>query len=291
MNPDGAALGNLRTNAAGANLNREWQNPSVARSPEVFFVREKMHETGVDVFLDIHGDESIPYIFVAGTEGVPNYTNRIAALETLFKTAFQAASPDFQTVHGYEKDHFGEANLTLATNYVGNTFGAGGGGRIASRECITRERQPETANLVFRLPLIEGKTAMPRKPTKDAIVIAVIYLSFMLWMAVRVWFDAQTNANVNKINILRILLMGASGFLSLLYVDWALPPQFTPLHRLSWFGRIWRIVVAVLAILIGSVFILGGLFRIWQQPPTSSLVFMTLSTAILYAGIQMLRAR
>ena len=131
---------------------------------------------------------------------------------------------------------------------------------------------------------------MPRKPTKDAIVIAVIYLSFMLWMAVRVWFDAQTNANVNKINILRILLMGASGFLSLLYVDWALPPQFTPLHRLSWFGRIWRIVVAVLAILIGSVFILGGLFRIWQQPSASSLVFMTLSTAILYAGLRMLRA-
>lgn len=132
---------------------------------------------------------------------------------------------------------------------------------------------------------------MPRKPTKDAIVIAVIYLSFMLWMAVRVWFDAQTNANVNKINILRILLMGASGFLSLLYVDWALPPQFTPLHQLSLFGKIWRIVIAVLAILIGSVFILAGLFRIWHQPSASSLVFLTLFTAVLYVGIRMLRAR
>ena len=132
---------------------------------------------------------------------------------------------------------------------------------------------------------------MPRKPTKDAIVIAVIYLSFMLWMAIRVWFDAQTNANVNKINILRILLMGASGFLSLLYVDWALPPQFTPLHQLSLFGKIWRIVIAVLAILIGSVFILAGLFRIWHQPSASSLVFLTLFTAVLYVGIRMLRAR
>lgn len=28
MNPDGAVAGNLRTNAAGANLNREWQTPS-----------------------------------------------------------------------------------------------------------------------------------------------------------------------------------------------------------------------------------------------------------------------
>lgn len=122
MNPDGSSLGNLRTNAAGANLNREWQTPSVERSPEVYYVREKMHEIGVDMFLDIHGDESIPYIFVSGTEGVPSYNSRIAELETLFKNAFQAASPDFQDVHGYEKDHFGEANMTLATNYVGDTF-------------------------------------------------------------------------------------------------------------------------------------------------------------------------
>ncbi|MDO4434468.1 MAG: M14-type cytosolic carboxypeptidase [Alysiella sp.] len=122
MNPDGSVLGNLRTNAAGANLNREWLEPNTEKSPEVYYVREKMHETGVDVFLDIHGDEAIPYNFVAGTEGVPNYNKRIAALEKLFKTAFQAASPDFQDVHGYEKDAAGQANLSLATNYVGNTF-------------------------------------------------------------------------------------------------------------------------------------------------------------------------
>nr|WP_314229577.1 hypothetical protein [uncultured Kingella sp.] len=132
---------------------------------------------------------------------------------------------------------------------------------------------------------------MSRKPTKDAIVIAVIYLSFMLWMAVSVWFDAQTNTNVNKINVLRILLMGASGFLSLLYVDWAFPPQFTPLHQLSWFGKIWRIVVAVLAILFGGVLTVTGLYRIGHQPSVSSSVFLTLCAAILYAGIRMLRAR
>lgn len=50
MNPDGSALGNLRTNAAGANLNREWENPTLEKSPEVFFVRGKMLETGVDLF-------------------------------------------------------------------------------------------------------------------------------------------------------------------------------------------------------------------------------------------------
>lgn len=122
MNPDGSFLGNLRTNAAGANLNREWQNPTVERSPEVYFVREKMHETGVDLFLDVHGDESIPYIFVAGTEGVPSYNSRIADLETQFKAALKNASPDFQDEHGYEKDAPNQANMTMATAYVGHTF-------------------------------------------------------------------------------------------------------------------------------------------------------------------------
>ena len=37
--------------------------------------------------------------------------------------AFQAASPDFQDQHGYEKDQPGQANLNMATAYVGNTFG------------------------------------------------------------------------------------------------------------------------------------------------------------------------
>ena len=35
MNPDGAAAGNLRTNSVGANLNREWADPSEGQSPEV----------------------------------------------------------------------------------------------------------------------------------------------------------------------------------------------------------------------------------------------------------------
>ncbi len=53
MNPDGSARGHLRLNAIGVNLNREWQTPSLEKSPEVFYVREKMLATGVDMFLDI----------------------------------------------------------------------------------------------------------------------------------------------------------------------------------------------------------------------------------------------
>ncbi len=62
-------------------------------------------------------------MFVAGTEGVPAYNERIAALEAQFKAAFAAASPDFQDEHGYEKDAPGQANLSMATAWVGENFG------------------------------------------------------------------------------------------------------------------------------------------------------------------------
>lgn len=123
MNPDGAALGNQRTNAAGTDLNREWQNPSPESSPEVYAVRQKMHETGVDLFLDIHGEEALPYVFAAGCEGNPSYDARLAALEAAFKTALRQASPDFQDEHGYPKTAPGQANLAIAKSYVGETFG------------------------------------------------------------------------------------------------------------------------------------------------------------------------
>jgi murein tripeptide amidase MpaA len=81
-----------------------------------------MLETGVDLFLDIHGDESLPYVFVAGTEGVPSYTDAIRQLEDKFKHYLMVSNPDFQDEVGYEKDAPGSANLSLATNWVGENF-------------------------------------------------------------------------------------------------------------------------------------------------------------------------
>lgn len=122
MNPDGAVRGNLRTNAAGANLNREWHSPSLEKSPEVFLVRQKMREVGVDLNLDVHGDEGLPYNFCVGTEGNPGYTPRLEALENSFRAAWLASSPDFQTAQGYSRSQPGQANLSLATNWVGQNF-------------------------------------------------------------------------------------------------------------------------------------------------------------------------
>ena len=122
MNPDGSVRGNLRTNAAGANLNREWQNPTLDYSPEVYLVRQKMLETGLDMFLDIHGDENLPYNFVAGAEGVPSYNDHMQQLEHDFKAALLAVTPEFQVKYGYDKDAPGQANLTVATSWVAEQF-------------------------------------------------------------------------------------------------------------------------------------------------------------------------
>lgn len=122
MNPDGSARGHLRTNAKGVNLNREWQTPTMENSPEVYLVREKMLATGVDMHLDIHGDEALPFNFVAGSEGVPSYNERIKGLEDKFKNVLLAITPEFQDDKGYDKDEPGQANLTVAANWVGEQF-------------------------------------------------------------------------------------------------------------------------------------------------------------------------
>jgi len=123
MNPDGAVRGNLRTNAAGRNLNREWRAPDPAASPEVLLVREEMERTGCGLFLDIHGDEALPYVFFSTAEEVPGFSAEAAARQAVFIDAFAAASPDFQREHGYQPGRFGEELLGLASKWVAHRFG------------------------------------------------------------------------------------------------------------------------------------------------------------------------
>jgi murein tripeptide amidase MpaA len=122
MNPDGSVRGNLRTNAAGANLNREWMTPSVETSPEVLYVRNKMHEVGCDMFFDIHGDEALPYVFVAGNQMIEGINPDVIAKQKEFIAHFMEASPDFQDEVGYPDNKYTADMLTLASKYVGHTF-------------------------------------------------------------------------------------------------------------------------------------------------------------------------
>ncbi len=122
MNPDGSVRGNLRTNAFGANLNREWMTPTLERSPEVLCVKNKLHEIGCDMFFDIHGDEALPYNFVAGSEMLEGFTPEQAAEQQAFIDFFKLVTPDFQDKVGYPASKYNEDMLTLASKYVGHHF-------------------------------------------------------------------------------------------------------------------------------------------------------------------------
>jgi len=123
MNPDGSVRGNLRASATGANLNREWMQPDALRSPEVLAVRTKMEQTGCAFFLDVHGDETLPFVFVAGSEMLPSYSDTQARLQQRFVEQFKLAAPDFQTEHGYPTDKYSADALKLASKWVGQAFG------------------------------------------------------------------------------------------------------------------------------------------------------------------------
>ena len=115
MNPDGSRRGHLRTNAVGRNLNREWMNPSIESAPEVFLAKKAMMLTGVDFFLDIHGDESLPYCFIAGTEGLTSWTATHQTQLNYYRERLATLNPDFQTYYGYPAKNPGEANMSMST--------------------------------------------------------------------------------------------------------------------------------------------------------------------------------
>ena len=134
MNPDGAVRGHLRTNACGANLNREWAStgeegsddyyeaPTLERSPEVYHVLRKMDETGVDAFLDVHGDEALPFNFLAGSEGCTNWDSRLKALHGAFLASYERANSDMQRKISYEPDEPNHALTNICSNQIGLRF-------------------------------------------------------------------------------------------------------------------------------------------------------------------------
>ncbi|WP_092483130.1 M14 family metallopeptidase [Candidatus Ichthyocystis hellenicum] len=126
MNPDGSVHGNLRTNSAGKNLNREWLNPSTDGSPEVMCVRNHIHEIGVDCFFDVHGDESIPYVFtdpcLENSEG-KGATEIMTEMEHHLLRNLEKHCTDFQFRIGYQPGHYTKKEImSMARGYVQETF-------------------------------------------------------------------------------------------------------------------------------------------------------------------------
>jgi len=130
MCPDGAVRGHLRTNAGGQNLNREWaptgdpsspdyyDAPTLERSPEVYHILQKMDQTGCDVFLDIHGDEALPFNFLAGSEGCPNWSTRLQHLHGALLAAYSRDNSDMQIPISYEPEEVGEGRMNVCSNQI-----------------------------------------------------------------------------------------------------------------------------------------------------------------------------
>lgn len=124
MNPDGSRRGHLRTNAVGSNLNREWDNPTVEKSPEVLCVKQKIESTGLAFGLDVHGDEALPYNFIAGTEGIPSWNEARQQQLNLYKQTLANLNPDFQIKHGYPANSAGNANMSYCSNSLAENYAA-----------------------------------------------------------------------------------------------------------------------------------------------------------------------
>lgn len=142
INPDGSCRGYLRTNAAGQNLNREWcpspapaaddgaegaaadpyAAPTLARSPEVHHLLQRMDATGCDAFLDVHGDEELPFNFLAGSEGTSVWSPRLEGLHGAFLAAYARANGDMQAAVSYEPDAPGAGMSHVCSNQIAERF-------------------------------------------------------------------------------------------------------------------------------------------------------------------------
>jgi murein tripeptide amidase MpaA len=125
MNPDGSFNGYHRYNAGFIDLNRAWSNTTVEKSPEVWYVRERMRQTGVDFCYDIHADESNHYPWPVRPVGIPSWSPKQADLLKRFEAALLRAAPEY-TPHLPKPnyDHApGKDPLNMAISWTAETFG------------------------------------------------------------------------------------------------------------------------------------------------------------------------
>ena len=72
----------------------------------------------------MHGDEALPYNFIAGTEGIPGWDSARQQQLELFKSTLASVNPDFQVEHGYPVNPAGSANMSYCSSSLAQRFGA-----------------------------------------------------------------------------------------------------------------------------------------------------------------------
>jgi murein tripeptide amidase MpaA len=81
-----------------------------------------MNKTGVDFFMDIHGDEELPYVFLGGPLEVPSATEEMRTNFRTFQATLQIANPDYKRGYEYPGGAPPNPDLRMAWNYIGETF-------------------------------------------------------------------------------------------------------------------------------------------------------------------------
>jgi murein tripeptide amidase MpaA len=122
INPDGSSGAFTRLNGGSADLNRSWDNPDPAVSPEVWWVQQRMQATGVDFCLDCHGDEELRCVFLAGPLKPPHGSARQNRLFGIFEHAWAAASPDYEPGQPYPGGEPTTARTSSAWHWVAHRF-------------------------------------------------------------------------------------------------------------------------------------------------------------------------
>ncbi|MBI1289829.1 hypothetical protein GC173_01105 [bacterium] len=128
INPDGVIAGNYRLNAAGVNLNRVWNKPDPATSPEILAVTSAVRrwvDSGnrYDFFIDLHGDsEALAcYAFQPGASIKPpkyHSPHRYHADSRRYIAMVASRAPDFHPDEGVvETDDVGLSRQFMTFEY------------------------------------------------------------------------------------------------------------------------------------------------------------------------------
>ena len=83
-----------------------------------------MIDTGIKFCLDVHGDEGLPYNFIAGFEGIAEASAQQLELLDAYRNNLAKFNGDFQTIYGYPKVQRGKGMKTTATGYFSAYHGA-----------------------------------------------------------------------------------------------------------------------------------------------------------------------
>lgn len=118
MNPDGSYHGNLRTNALGKDLNRQWDiTDNQFTAPEVYYVRKAILQKGIAAMFDVHGDETHPYVFLNGRDVRCAPAPDMFALEKSFLDAYRVESDCLQEKSCYAPSYLGQSDKNIAKNF------------------------------------------------------------------------------------------------------------------------------------------------------------------------------